>query len=138
MTNPQPIVCPDCGHPVEMHIRDIFDFCVGDGNRCLCKLSNGDVYKNHIARQAAVIERVETENVKLREAIAPFAKEGEEWSGNLNMAPDSDYPIIRWEKDDDEGKGSPALFSVGDLRRIASAAKYHQDELRRAIKGEDA
>jgi hypothetical protein len=66
--------------------------------------------------RGAIIYNAADRMATLLETLRPFAKEGREWSGENNIAGNTDIPFIKHQKDDED---SETLFTVGDLRRAA-------------------
>lgn len=70
----------------------------------------------YVLAQSKAIEALETENTRLREALEPFAREGEKWSTIFGDALVPNLTPSVTEACDRE----PASFTVGDLRRATS------------------
>ena len=122
------IICK-CGHSERDHNNDVCLRILPDPKDCCdCNLGRYEVVRIHMAEQLANTQQAlnlaksayETEKgrvVRLREALEPFANEGNDWGLNV---PNSCIPIIKMDSSEDDGD---ALFTVGDLRNAGIVLK---------------
>lgn len=72
-----------------------------------------------IAERDAEIALLEAKTAELRQALWPFAFEAGMWADHV---PDDGRPtVLEIGKTDAENYGSPAQYSIGDLRRARAA-----------------